>query len=215
LETKSPLTELPLKSESEVIKYDRQVLRSDRKIKVEQLRRLIGTVVPNLFLKAHLRDFSKQFQSLLFDREPDQGIVFWGSPGVGKSHCMAALARKFILTHKTCKRITYEMLCLKIRDTYQSNSANTELSVIQPLIDCSYLFIEDVGTTRSIGKTESDFSLRAFLVLLDGRLEACRPTFITTNKSVENLGDSFDERVASRLSSFKVIRMAGRDKRKC
>ena len=127
---------------------------------------------------------------------------------------MAALIRRFILAGKHCKRILYEVFCLHIRDTYKPNSAKSEWDVIQPLIDCDCLFVEDLGTSTKIGGQESDFSLRTFLVVLDKRMEACKPTFITSNKSVENLEKSFDLRVASRLSSFLVLECSGQDKRK-
>jgi len=39
------------------------------------------------------------------------------------------------------------------------------------------------------------------------------PTFISTNKSKENLNKSFDERIASRLSLFKWIGIGGADRR--
>lgn len=77
------------------------------------------------------------------------------------------------------------------------------------------LFIEDVGTTVSLDKQESDFSLRTFLVLLDQRLEACQPTFITTNKTLEQLGRCFDDRIASRLiQACKIIKLTGADRRR-
>ncbi len=106
------------------------------------------------------------------------------------------------------------MLCLQIRDTYKQGSRLTELDVIRPMIDCDCLIIEDIGSTTSIGRNESDFSNRTIFVLLDSRLEACRPTFISTNKSRKNLEASFDERIASRLGVFKWIGIGGEDKRK-
>jgi len=41
------------------------------------------------------------------------------------------------------------------------------IDVIKPLLAADKLFIEDVGTTVSMGKQESDFSLRTFLVILE------------------------------------------------
>ena len=105
------------------------------------------------------------------------------------------------------------MLCLEIRDTYKQGSSKTEMDIIRPLINCHCLIIEDVGSTTAINKTESDFSNRTFLVLIDSRLEAAKPTFISTNKSRENLMSSFDERIASRLSLFKWVGAGGLDKR--
>jgi len=191
----------------------KQSLRQARKTKAARMRRALSDVIPPLFAAAHIRDLSNPFLVKVFEHRDYQGLLLWGSPGVGKTYAMAALARFYILRKKKCKRISYENLCLQIRDTYKPSSKKTELDVIKPLVDCDCLFLEDLGTTVSVGQQESDFSLRTFLVLLDSRLEACRPTFITTNKSVESLGISFDERVASRLHYFKVLEVSGSDKR--
>ncbi len=143
-----------------------------------------------------------------------RGGMLWGQPGVGKSYAMAALVRHYILIGSSVGRVGYEMLCLKIRDTFKAGSTQGELDVIRPLLEVDKLFVEDVGTTVSAGHQESDFSLRTFLVLLDKRLEACKPTFIPNNKGVEQLSKSFDKRIASRLQqACEIIQLAGEDRR--
>ena len=62
------------------------------------------------------------------------------------------------------------------------------------------------------GRPVADNS-RTIFVLLDSRLEACRPTFISTNKSRKAMEASFDERITSRLFSFRWIGIGGEDKR--
>lgn len=191
-----------------------QALRQSRMVKAARMRQLLDRSIPPLYRQACLRDFSKPFLRKLFEHDRRFGLLLWGRPGVGKTHALAALIRHYLLQRKKCQRISYEMLCLQIRDTFKTGSRKTELEVIRPLLECDCLFLEDLGTTVSGGHQESDFSLRTFLVLLDGRLEACKPTFITTNKSVESLAVSFDERVASRLHCLKVLEVSGMDKRR-
>ncbi len=175
---------------------------------------VIAAVVPSRYLGARLEHLPDALQLAMGDLREDEGLLLWGSPGAGKTYAMAALARHYLAAGYNVQRIGFEMLLLRIRDTYKPASKETELGLVQPLIDADKLFIEDVGTTVSLDKQESDFSLRTFLVLLDRRLEACQPTFITTNKPVEQLGKSFDDRVASRLiQACKIIRLEGKDRR--
>jgi len=190
-----------------------QALRQARKTKAARMRQSLSKVIPPLFAGAHLRSLSKAVKEALLSFDSKIGLVLFGPVGRGKSFALCALARHFILKRKKVVRVTYEMLCLQIRDTYKQGSRLTELDVIRPMIDCDCLIIEDIGSTTSIGRNESDFSNRTIFVLLDSRLEACRPTFISTNKSRKNLEASFDERIASRLGLFKWIGIGGEDKR--
>jgi len=143
----------------------------------------------------------------------EKGILLYGPPGVGKSYSMCALLRHYIVQGYSVERIVYDELCLKIRHTY--TSGESELRLVRQHQSVDKLLIEDIGTTVGIGSQESNFSLRIFLLILDKRVENLKPTFITTNKSLDELGKSFDERVASRLTAAcEVIPVKGRDKRK-
>ena len=170
------------------------------------------SVVPERYITAqisHLKDSVRK----AFKAGTDTGILLWGTPGSGKTYAMSALAMKYISDGFTVQRIHYEVLCLKLRDTFNPKATGTEWSIIEPLLLCDKLFIEDIGVTKSIGEKETDFSLRTFLVLLDIRLENLRPTFITTNKSVENLENSFDKRIGDRLRIFDIFQMKEKSRR--
>ncbi len=143
-----------------------------------------------------------------------KGLFLWSPSGVGKTYAMAAIARRLIWRGRTVARASYEMLCLEIRDTFKPKATETEYGVIKKYLEPEVLFIEDVGTTKSIGEQESDFSRRTFLVLLDQRMEHCRATFITSNKNVGDLADSFDSRIASRIQQACEVRfLEGPDRR--
>lgn len=177
-------------------------------------REVILDVIPELFQKARMCHLSPGIRKLI-DSLPDwKGLFLWSPPGVGKTYAMAAIARRMIWRGRTVARSSYEMLCLEIRDTFKRKAVETELGVIKKYLKPDVLFIEDVGTTKSIGEQESDFSRRTFLVLLDQRLEQCKATYITSNKNVEDLRASFDSRIASRIQqACEVIELTGKDRR--
>lgn len=170
-------------------------------------------VVPERFIEADLSHLSAGLRGKL-QIPTAEGVLLWGPPGVGKSYALCALGKYLISEGFLCRRITYELLCLQLRDTFKPASRRSEWDIIEPLVNADALFLEDIGTTKSIDSVESDFSLRTLLVLVDLRLEHCRPTYISTNKSVENLASSFDARIGDRLRTYTILKLEGKSKRK-
>lgn len=191
-------------------------LRQAREAKRSRLRQRINAVVPELFRNAHVREIPfvlrSKLQALV---ENERGAYIYGKPGTGKSYSLCAIARELIISGHKVRRIIWERLTLEIRGTYKRGDATTELDIIQPLIDCDVLIIEDLGCSTSENCLESDFNLRVLLTILDARYEACRPIWFTSNKSIVYLGESFDERIASRISGHcEPICLEGVDRRR-
>ncbi len=174
----------------------------------------ITQVIPPHFKAARLEQLPEKLQSRIKKLPNNKGLLFWGAQGVGKSYALAAVAREFLLQGFTVARTSYEMLCLRLRDSFKAKSPDTELSIIKPYLEADKLIIEDIGTTKSEGNIESDFSVRTLLVLIDCRLENELPTFITTNRPIEELSKTFDTRISSRLlQACEVIKLSGKDRR--
>ena len=171
-------------------------------------------LIPPHYAKAELSDLPKNLVDTFLTLPDDKGLYLWGEPGRGKTYACCVFLKYFWDQGWDVARVSYEMLALRIRDTFKRGSTESELDIIKPLLSVSKLVIEDIGTAISVDQQESEFSLRTFLVLLDQRIEQCLATFVTTNKSVEELGRSFDQRVASRLQEACIILHAtGKDRR--
>ncbi len=113
----------------------------------------------------------------------------------------------------TIERVRYDDLLKEIRACYHPGAMQTDVQIIHRYRFPDLLIIEDVGVTTSLGGQETDFSLTTLYLIIDSRLERMKPTFITSNKNLKNLTDSFDARIGSRLSTYRVIELKGKDRR--
>lgn len=170
--------------------------------------------IPEHYRRAELADLRPALVERFLALREDRGLMLWGTPGTGKTHSLCAFARCLWTQGWELRRLTYEQLCLGIRATFGGGGTDCELAVVKPLWEVPKLFLEDVGVSVSAGHEESNFSRRVFETLLDQRIERRLATFITSNKSVEELAGSFEDRVASRLCrACDIIRLTGDDKR--
>jgi DNA replication protein DnaC len=94
-----------------------------------------------------------------------------------------------------------------IRKSYNAPDMNEE-DVMREYVQAPLLVLDDLGAGSL-----SDHERRCTLELLDGRLDALRPTVATTNWTIEEIRERMDERIASRLSGFVVMAFTGRDLR--
>ena len=137
-------------------------------------------------------------------------LFLYGNVGSGKTYAMAALLRKYVYRGYDCRRINFDDFCVQVRSTYQPSSKQTEWELIKSLIECDMLFIDDLGLRA---KTETDFVYVTLYSLLNKRQEKMLPTVISSNKSIEQLEQTFDSRIASRLAIAKQIKFEGKDRR--
>lgn len=176
------------------------------------MRSVVQIVRPR-YANATLKTLPSALCTALLGAKEGESIYLWGPPGTGKTWAMAAMARHRIENGYRVHREGWERLCLRIRGTFSPRAVETEWTVIEPLIAADTLIIEDIGTTVSAGRQESDFSLRVLLVILDSRSEDMLETLITSNKPLEEIESSFDPRIASRLRQGLIIQKTGKDKR--
>jgi DNA replication protein DnaC len=69
------------------------------------------------------------------------------------------------------------------------------------------LFLDDTGVNAS------DFEKRVLFEIVSERLNYERPTVATTNLTLAEISVKIDDRLASRLSSYVMVELEGRDRR--
>jgi DNA replication protein DnaC len=133
-----------------------------------------------------------------------------GSTGVGKTYFAAAIARALVESGKTVIFRSAADYYADLRATFNTSDADmSEGAVLTRLTDVEFLVLDDVGAGSL-----SDHERRSTLHLLDRRINHLRPTIITSNLTVDEIGRAMDERIASRLNGFTAIALTGRDRRR-
>lgn len=131
-----------------------------------------------------------------------------GPAGTGKTHLAAAITRACIEIGKPILFKRAGELYQRIRETYRDETGFTEEGALSEYANARLLVLDDLGAGAL-----SDFERRYTLEVLDRRLNAMRPTIVTSNWTLEEIAQRMDERVASRLSSFTLLSFTGADKR--
>jgi len=168
-------------------------------------------LVGEKFIDADIKNLDENHRDKLVNASGD--VYLWGSVGTGKTYAMAAMVKKLLCEGFECECINFDIFCCKVRSTMNKGSKQSEQQLIDKMVDVNKLFIDDMGL-RS--KQETDFAYVTFYAILNSRQNRLRPTYISTNKSLQQLSEGFDARILSRLDdkSVTVIEMSGKDRRK-
>ncbi len=168
--------------------------------------RALAQLPPN-YHEASLVDFPENTlkEILMWRCDPRQGLVLFGKAGRGKTYLAAAIVRSLILIREeTLFRRAFQFFS----EVRHAMTAGEDESIMAKYVAPHYLFIDDFDTNCS------DFERRFFLELTARRIDFQRPTCITTNATLQEIGKSLDERIASRLSEFRWIHLDGEDLRR-
>lgn len=169
--------------------------------------RLVGP----LYASAKIDDLDGRMRATFLSLADGRDVFMFGAVGTGKTYAMAALLRHYTYEGFNCERINFDDFCVQVRSTMSPASPLTEWDLIAPLKDVDKLFIDDLGL-RS--KQETDFAYVTLYSILNKRQECLLPTFICSNKNIQRLGEQFDARIASRLSTAEIIELKGKDQRR-
>jgi DNA replication protein DnaC len=159
------------------------------------------------------------------------GLLFTGSIGVGKTHLATSILRSLIV-EKGAEGLfrDYRELLKEIQGSYSKQSQTTELEILQPVLECEVLVLDELGAVKP-----TDWVWDTASLVLNTRYNRKRTTIITTNiidelpASIstgrvtplkaqlleETLGDRIGQRMLSRLAEMCVtVTMQGEDYRR-
>lgn len=122
-----------------------------------------------------------QFKTML---ERNQGLLFYGDVGTGKSYAAAAIANELLYREVPVIMTSFVKILNEIMKFEKDSSIYSE-----KLNAADLLVIDDLGVERS-----TDFSLEKVYDVIDSRYRSGKPIIITTNLDVGQMKNCMDIR---------------------
>lgn len=180
--------------------------------------------VPVTFRNAKMSDLGEA-SSKAFGIE--ESYFLTGGVGVGKSHMVAALIRQYLESlvpeyDEQRKRYYYHdiesrqpifievpELLLRIRDTYNNMSGESEKDIVDYFTQTPFLVLDDLGTEKA-----SEFSTLMIYLIINRRSTSGKTTVITSNLELIDIRERLSERISSRIKGMcREVIVDGSDKR--
>jgi DNA replication protein DnaC len=137
-------------------------------------------------------------------------VFLCGGYGSGKTHFAFAMLREMF---RRCPRkiwpryFTSPELDAKLLRAVKSDEGDS--FALRDLGEQDLLFIDDIGR-----ETKSDRLKRQYFEILNYRYTQNLPTILSSNFSLEQLGDVLDGAIASRIQTWQIIEFNGPDLRR-
>lgn len=144
-----------------------------------------------------------------FDNPEEKNLLFTGNTGLGKTFLSNCIAKEILSLGKTVLYETSPIMLDNIIDYRFGNSDYTE--VYNNIINADLLIIDDLGA-----ESLNSFKLSELFNIINARLlfqeNHITKTIISTNLNMNNLLDTYSERIFSRIASYyNVCRFFGDD----
>lgn len=135
-------------------------------------------------------------------------ILFFGDTGVGKSFLSNCIAKALLDKTYSVLYMSAIDLFKNLIDNHSDNNSQGDLPPLeQQVLTCDLLIIDDLGTELVNSYTNSKL-----FHCLNNRLQNNLSTVISTNFTLQQLMNTYSERIFSRISSsYKLLKLFGDD----
>lgn len=171
-------------------------------------RAWLGAGIPRKFLRKDFKSFEVARQDTLrrdivknalayakgFHRGEEQGLLFRGAPGSGKTHIAVATLKVVIERGFTGHYANFTNLLSLLRSSYDTASDLRESVLLEAVDHADLLVLDDVGA-----ESVTDWTRDRLYLIINRRYENARPVLLTTNCDEADLEARVGARTASRL----------------
>jgi DNA replication protein DnaC len=113
----------------------------------------------------------------------DTGLIYIGSPGVGKTHLAVAVLNELIRRYKVRGLfVDFTELIHQIQSTFSPRSADSKFDLMKPVMRAEVLVLDELGAQKP-----SEWVNDILYLVLNTRYTARLPTIFTTNYRLEPL----------------------------
>lgn len=169
-------------------------------------------MIPARYEKAEYNDvpekIRQKFEKL---RETRKGIYIHGSVGTGKTHIAYALKKHWDEKNQYKPAIFWNVteLLQRTKDDFDRVSYDKRRDVESLKESKSLLIMDDIGTEKA-----SEWVIDQLYMLINKRYNDMLPVVFTSNLSVEELGRTLGDRIASRIVEMcDIVELTGEDRR--
>ena len=138
-------------------------------------------------------------------------ILLTGNTGSGKTYLLTACVNECVELGKSVLFVTAYSLNATFLNAHLEG-VETRQAILDNLIDVDVLAIDDLGTENVYKNVTAEY----FFSVLNERIARKKQTFISTNLTLNDIRERYDERIFSRLvdqhTTF-VAQLVGKDKR--
>lgn len=144
-------------------------------------------------------------------RQEKRNLLLTGNTGSGKTYLLTACANYAIANSRSVLFVTAYALNNMFMDAHLSDNA-TKLSVLDTITDVDVLAIDDLGTEIVYKNVTAEY----LFAVINERIARGKQTFVSTNLTLADIRERYDERIFSRLvdqNATVVAQLVGKDKR--
>lgn len=142
-----------------------------------------------------------------FETTEDSGLLFSGKPGLGKTFMSNCIAKEILEKgHSVIYLTLSKLLDTAIKFKFSSNQSESN-ELYRKIYNVDLLIIDDAGTENMNSQRKEEL-----FEIINGRILNNKKTIISTNLSINDLYENYDERVISRIiGKYKKYKFFGDD----